>query len=152
MLASRFAERVGFSFALGRPYLLSAVSIVTLESPWSHLRSEGVELQHATDNSSVHTKQHASETGLTLSAELLYANPKYETHAGTEQEHPEVVDLFRIMLDSIIADDLLDDTHLVCRSICRRSVGRSAASQSIVRRPDFEHNEQRKQSGGRCAF
>lgn len=55
-----------------------------------------------------------------------FLSPHFEdgTHGAGEHEHAPSVDLWGILLDGIVVNDLVEDTHVVGCSFCRAQTGR----------------------------
>ena len=80
---------------------------------------EGSHGQDTTDDARVHAEQHATETSLCSSAIVRRHVRMMVTHGAGEHEYTPSVDLWGILLDGIVVDDLVEDTHVVGRSFCR---------------------------------
>lgn len=85
---------------------------------------EGGHGQDTADDARVHTEKHATEASLSLSAVGLSRYLQKGTHGAGEHEHAPSVDLWGILLDGIVVNDLVENTHVVGRSFCRAQTGR----------------------------
>lgn len=85
---------------------------------------EGFHGQDTADDTRVHTEKHATEASLSLSAVGLSRYLQKGTHGAGEHEHAPSVDLWGILLDGIVVNDLVKNTHVVGRSFCRAQTGR----------------------------
>ena len=55
---------------------------------------------------------------------FLFPHLEDETHGAGEHEHAPSVDLWGILLDGIVVNDLVEEAHVVGRSFCRAQTWR----------------------------